>query len=61
MSKTIHFRFDPDQSHQIRPIESTVKLFEGFSSTQAANWMGDEIIPNIGQYDSFNEEWLDQI
>lgn len=58
MSKTIHFRFDPNQPHQIRPIESTVKLFEGFSSNYTANWMGDEIVPNIGQYDSFDEEWL---
>lgn len=58
MSNNIHFRFDPSQPHQIRPIESTIKLFDGFSSYQSENWMGDEIIPNIGQYDKFEEDWL---
>jgi type III restriction enzyme len=58
MNKTIHFRFDPNQPHQIRPIESTIKLFDGFSSYQSENWMGDEIVPNIGQYDILDEGWL---
>lgn len=58
MSKTIHFRFDPNQPHQIRPIESTIKLFDGFSPYQTDTWLGDEIISNIGLYDSFEDEWL---
>lgn len=58
MSKPIHFRFDPNQPHQIQPIESTIKLFDGFSTFQSENWMGDEIVPNIGQYDSFDDGWL---
>jgi len=58
MHKTIHFRFDPNQPHQVKPIESTVSLFDGFQSIVSDNWMGDEIISNIGQFYSFDEEWL---
>ena len=58
MHKTIHFRFEPNQPHQIRPIESTIGLFDGHSIFDSRNWMGDEIIPNLRQYDSFDEQWL---
>lgn len=58
MSKEIHFRFDPNQLHQIKPVESITRLINGFSSSLSSSWMGDEIIPNIGLFDSFDSEWL---
>lgn len=58
MSKILKFRFDPNQGHQLKAIESTISLFDGLSLLDSACWFGDEIVPNIDRFESFEEEWL---
>ena len=59
MKKQIKFRFDPDQLHQVKAIESTIKLFDEFKGMSNEFQMGDEIVANMpANEDQLDEEWL---
>lgn len=54
----LKIKFESDQEHQIRAIESTTKLFDGYSK-QATNFqMGEDTIPNLDPYEILDESWL---
>jgi type III restriction enzyme len=57
MSK-LKIQFESDQPHQLRGIESTVKLFQGFTKRQDGFWMGDDTKPNLDPYEMLDESWL---
>ena len=54
----LKIQFESDQPHQIRAIESTVKLFQGFTKKQDGSWMGDDAKPNLDPYEMLDESWL---
>lgn len=54
----LKIKFESDQPHQLRAIESTVKLFDGYSKQARDFQMGDDTIPNIGPYEMLEESWL---
>ncbi len=58
MKRQLKFKFDPHQEHQLKAIESTIKLFDGFSPTRTDFQMGDEIVPNLPPYAAFEPDWL---
>ena len=58
MAKTLQFKFDPNQEHQTRAIESTLALFDGLPAFNSVSWLGDEIVPNMDLFESLDEEWL---
>lgn len=62
MNKQMKFKFDHNQSHQVIPVESTVKLFEGLSENDLEiDIFGEEdhsIIPNIPHDEELDEDWL---
>lgn len=48
ISQKIEFKFDANQEHQKRAVESVLGIFEGFpNNSQAYNLFSDECIPNI--------------
>ncbi|MEQ8192785.1 MAG: DEAD/DEAH box helicase family protein, partial [Candidatus Eremiobacterota bacterium] len=57
MSK-IKFKFDPNQEHQIKAVNSVVKLFDGFSQELIKSNLFTELVPNIGLYEEFDTMWL---
>lgn len=57
MSK-LKIQFESDQPHQKMGIESVVKLFDGYSKQEEVFQLGDDTVPNIGQYESLDENWL---
>lgn len=57
MSK-LKIQFESDQPHQIRAIESTVRLFQAFTKKQDGSWMGDDAKPNLDPYEMLDESWL---
>ena len=57
MSK-LKLKFDPGQEHQKIAIESVVNLFKGLPPYKTSFQLGDEAIPNLPPYSSFDEEWL---
>jgi type III restriction enzyme len=54
----LKIQFESDQEHQTRAIESTIKLFEGYSKQEANFQMGDDVIPNMDRYEVMDESWL---
>lgn len=67
MSKTIRLHFDPSQPHQLRAIESTVKLFEelpintpeALRRSLADTGLGfDDVEANFPAHAELSEEWL---
>ncbi|MBW2937531.1 DEAD/DEAH box helicase family protein [Aureisphaera sp. CAU 1614] len=71
MSK-LKIHFESDQEHQVRAIESTVKLFQGYIKrnleelkassiglgSKATEMYDTDIIANIGKYEMLDETWL---
>ncbi len=58
MPHNIHFKFDANQEHQIRAIDSILGLFEGFPKNARSFFMGDEGVPNIGADELLDETVL---
>lgn len=54
----LKIKFESDQPHQLRAIQSTVKLFDGYSKQRSDFKMGEDTIPNIGPYEMLEESWL---
>ncbi|MEP2670422.1 MAG: DEAD/DEAH box helicase family protein [Cyclobacteriaceae bacterium] len=54
----LRIKFESDQEHQIRAIESTVKLFNGFTKRESDFQMGGDTIPNLDPYEILQEDWL---
>lgn len=53
------FKFNADQSHQKAAINNVVELFDGFQRLDTeAVILADEIIPNLPDGASLDEEWL---
>jgi type III restriction enzyme len=58
MSK-LKLKFESDQEHQVKAIESVVGLFEGMPQTDDSFKMaGDETIANVPPYMTLDENWL---
>ena len=57
MSK-LKIHFESNQEHQVRAIESTVKLFQGFTKRDTHFQLGDDTIANMDQYEMLDEVWL---
>lgn len=53
----IRLKFDPNQNHQTRAVESVVGLFDGFSKIETGI-MGGEIASNLPEFYSFDKTWL---
>ena len=59
MSRNIHFKFDANQEHQKRAIESVVELFDGFPhNKRQVRLLVDECTPNVEANDVFDEQIL---
>ncbi|HYV91511.1 MAG TPA: DEAD/DEAH box helicase family protein [Chitinophagales bacterium] len=58
MAKKLTLKFDSNQQHQLQAIESVMKLFESMSPVDTSFSIGDEIVPNLPQYQSLSEPWL---
>ena len=58
MSKEIKFKFEDDQSHQTRAIESTLNLFKGFEESAPDFELGDRLSHNRPEWYEFDEELL---
>ena len=48
---TLTLKFDPNQEHQLKAIDSTIRLFDGLPVIDAGFQMGDEIVANAGDMD----------
>ncbi len=57
MSK-LKIHFESDQEHQVRAIDSAIKLFKGFTRRNTPFQLGDDTIPNMDRYKMLDEEWL---
>lgn len=58
MPTKLHFKFDANQQHQVRAVESIVGLFDGFSRFETGFQLGDEIVANLPPFDDLAENWL---
>lgn len=59
MQSKLKLKFESDQEHQIRAIESVTGLFEGMPQTDDSfRLAGDETIANMPPYSSLEENWL---
>lgn len=58
MSKRIKIKFDNNQEHQIKAIESVVNLFTGLPKMETGFQMGDDVISNLPPYSVLEEHWL---
>ncbi|KAA5542332.1 restriction endonuclease [Adhaeribacter rhizoryzae] len=54
----LKIHFESDQEHQIRAIDSAIKLFNGYTKRIIPFQLGDDTIANIDQYEMLDEEWL---
>lgn len=54
----LKLKFESNQPHQLKAVESTVKLFDGFPKYETEFEMGEDIRPNLPEYSSFEENWL---
>ncbi|MBN1466887.1 DEAD/DEAH box helicase family protein [candidate division KSB1 bacterium] len=57
MSK-ITLKFDANQEHQLKAIDSAVRLFDGLPAVETGFQMGDEIVANAGEMDFIDEDFL---
>lgn len=58
MSK-LKIRFEDNQEHQLKAIESVVKIFDGYSKRDTEFKMyGSDTIANMDPYETFDEQWL---
>ena len=58
MSKEIRFKFEDDQKHQTRAIESTLDLFKGFEESSRDFKLGYDVVHNRPEWYEFDEELL---
>jgi type III restriction enzyme len=58
MPQAISFKFDPNQEHQIRAINSAVGLFEGMPHRHSSYVIGDECMPNMAADELLDESLL---
>lgn len=63
MSKKIQLKFEPNQEHQLRAIESVVQLLDGMPRQQDGfQLQGDESVTNLPAYSAIpNEFWLENL
>jgi len=54
----LKIQFEPNQEHQVRAIESSIKLFNGYNKRKTPFQLGDDTIANMDQYEMLDEEWL---
>lgn len=57
MSK-IKIKFEANQEHQIKAVESVINLFQGMPKLETAFQLGDDIIGNLQPYNVPEEHWL---
>jgi len=54
----LKFKFDPNQPHQIKAIESVVGLFDGLPKGDTSFKLGDDVVPNLPPHEALEEGWL---
>ncbi|MCJ8291027.1 MAG: DEAD/DEAH box helicase family protein [Crocinitomicaceae bacterium] len=54
----LKIHFESDQEHQVGAIESTVKLFQGYTQRETPFHLGDDTIANMDEYEMLDETWL---
>lgn len=54
----MNFNFNADQPHQVAAIRSVVDLFDGYAKPDSPPIMADRILPNIPEFEDFEEYWL---
>ncbi|GAA0194174.1 type III restriction-modification system endonuclease [Fulvivirga kasyanovii] len=54
----LKIQFESNQEHQIKAIESTIKLFDGYSKKATNFQMGEDTVPNLDPYEILDETWL---
>ena len=54
----LKIQFESDQEHQVRAIESSIKLFSGYTKRETPFQLGDDTIANMDEYEMLDEEWL---
>lgn len=54
----ITFKFDANQEHQLKAINSTIRLFDGLPTLEADFALGDEIFGNADEMDMLDEDFL---
>lgn len=55
----IKIKFEANQQHQIKAVESVLGLFKGMPKQETVFQLGDDIIPNLPAYQVLEEHWLD--
>lgn len=58
MATKFKFKFDPNQDHQQRAIQSVLNIFQGMPENPVTYQFGDEIIPNLPPDHMLAEDWL---
>lgn len=58
MSKNIKIKFESNQEHQLKAVQSVVNLFSGLSKIEPGFQMGDDIVSNLPIGEVLNEQWL---
>ncbi len=54
----LKFKFDPNQPHQIKAIDSVVGLFDGLPKGDTSFKLGDDVVPNLPPHEALEEGWL---
>ncbi|MBE0662567.1 MAG: DEAD/DEAH box helicase family protein [Bacteroidales bacterium] len=57
MSK-LKLKFESDQQHQVRAIESAIKLFRDYPERDTEFQMAGETVSNLDKYEELDETWL---
>lgn len=58
MAHILRLRFDPNQDFQLEAIQAVVDVFAGLPPSTSAFALGDDVVPNLPEYDNLNERWL---
>lgn len=58
MSKKIKLKFEPNQEHQLKAVDSIAGLFKGLPPMEVGFQMGDDIVANLPRHHDLQEEWL---
>ncbi len=56
--KKIKIKFESNQEHQLKAVESVVNLFTGLPKMDIGFQMGDDIVGNLPLYHVLEEHWL---
>lgn len=58
MSKKIKIKFEANQEHQVKAVESVVHLFQSMPKLEVSFQMGDDIVANLPEAHVLEDHWL---